>query len=119
MAPSRPSRVLRCAWPLLQAAFCDWRGTSDGRSFAEECIQVLTHEMKSPLSAIRGAAQQLGEPVPDEPRRRFTTSIAEQVQRIQDLVDRLLQLASMEKHRRLEEPQTVAAPATVFFSSAS
>jgi two-component system sensor histidine kinase CreC len=70
-------------------------------------VQALTHELKSPLSAIRGAAELLREPVPDEPRRRFVANIAEQVQRIQDLVDRLLQLASLEKRRTLDEPQPV------------
>jgi len=103
----RPSRLFRRAWSLLQAAFREWRDTLAGRSYAEEYVQALTHELKSPLSAIRGAAELLREPVPDEPRRRFTANIAEQVQRIQDLVDRLLQLASLEKRRTLDEPQPV------------
>jgi two-component system sensor histidine kinase CreC len=103
----RPSRLLRRAWSLLEAAFREWRDTLAGRSYAEEYVQALTHELKSPLSAIRGAAELLREPVPDEPRRRFAGNIAEQVQRIQDLVDRLLQLASLEKRRTLDEPQAV------------
>jgi two-component system sensor histidine kinase CreC len=103
----RPSRLLRRAWSLLQAAFREWRDTLAGRSYVEEYVQALTHELKSPLSAIRGAAELLREPVPDEPRRRFAGNIAEQVQRIQDLVDRLLQLASLEKRRTLDEPQPV------------
>ncbi len=104
---ARPSRLLRRAWGLLQAAFREWRDTLAGRSYAEEYVQALTHELKSPLSAIRGAAELLREPVPDEPRRRFVGNITEQVQRIQDLVDRLLQLASLEKRRTLDEPQAV------------
>ncbi len=103
----RPSRLVRRAWSLLQAAFREWRDTLAGRSYAEEYVQALTHELKSPLSAIRGAAELLREPVPDEPRRRFVGNITEQVQRIQDLVDRLLQLASLEKRRTLDEPQPV------------
>ena len=103
----RPSRLLRRAWSLLQAAFREWRDTLAGRSYAEEYVQALTHELKSPLSAIRGAAELLREPVPDEPRQRFVANITEQVQRIQDLVDRLLQLASLEKRRTLDELQPV------------
>lgn len=102
-----PSRLVRRAWGLLQAAFREWRDTLAGRSYAEEYVQALTHELKSPLSAIRGAAELLREPVPDEPRRRFVGNITEQVQRIQDLVDRLLQLASLEKRRTLDEPKPV------------
>lgn len=104
---AKPSRLLRRAGSLLQAAFRDWRDTLAGRSYAEEYVQALTHELKSPLSAIRGAAELLREPVPDEPRRRFAGNIAEQAQRIQDLVDRLLQLAGLEKRRMLDEVQTV------------
>jgi two-component system sensor histidine kinase CreC len=103
----RPSRLFRRAWSLLRAAFREWRDTLAGRSYAEEYVQALTHELKSPLSAIRGAAELLREPVPDEPRRRFVANIAEQVQRIQDLVDRLLQLTSLEKRLALDEPQSV------------
>jgi two-component system sensor histidine kinase CreC len=103
----RPSRVLRRMWGLLVAVFRDWRDTLAGRSYTEDYVQALTHELKSPLSAIRGAAELLREPVPDEPRRRFASSIAEQVHRIQDLVDRLLQLASLEKRRTLDEPEAV------------
>jgi len=103
----RPSRLFRRAWSLLRVAFREWRDTLAGRSYAEEYVQALTHELKSPLSAIRGAAELLREPVPDEPRRRFVANIAEQVQRIQDLVDRLLQLTSLEKRLALDEPKPV------------
>ena len=103
----RPARLLRRAWGLLLAAFREWRDTLAGRSYVEEYVQALTHELKSPLPAIRNAGDLLREPVPDEPRQRFAGSIAEQAQRIQDLVDRLLKLASLERRRTLDEPQPV------------
>ena len=36
----------------------------EGRQYAEEYVQTLTHELKSPLSAIRGAAELLQEGMP-------------------------------------------------------
>src|SRR5437763_542866 len=38
----------------------------EGRQYAEEYVQTLTHELKSPLSAIRGAAELLQEGMPRE-----------------------------------------------------
>jgi two-component system sensor histidine kinase CreC len=92
---------------VIRANFNDMRDVLAGRSFTEEYIQTLTHELKSPLSAIRGAAELLREPLPEIHRERFSNHIREQVQRLQDLADRLLQLASLEKQRTLEQVQAV------------
>jgi len=71
-------------------------------------VQTLTHEIKSPLSAIRGAAELLQEPMPEERRAQFLRNIGEESKRIQDLVDRLLQLSSLEKRRGLIEESELA-----------
>ena len=42
----------------------------EGRQYAEEYVQTLTHELKSPLSAIRGAAELLEEGMPREQQAR-------------------------------------------------
>ena len=39
-----------------------------GKAYVEQYVQSLTHEMKSPLAAIRGAAELLQEPLPDAER---------------------------------------------------
>jgi two-component system nitrogen regulation sensor histidine kinase GlnL len=49
---------------------------------------VLAHEVKNPLSGVRGAAQLL-EPALDEAGRGLTRLICEEVDRIVDLVDRM------------------------------
>jgi len=52
--------------------------------------QVLAHEIKNPLSGIRGAAQLLaGADTNGEDRRELTTLIIDEVDRIAKLVDRL------------------------------
>jgi len=49
---------------------------------------VLAHEVKNPLSGVRGAAQLL-EPGLDDAGRRLTQLICEEVDRVVDLVDRM------------------------------
>ncbi len=103
----RPRRLSRRLRSVVGAAFGDMRDALAGRSYTEGYVQTLTHELKSPLTAIRGAAELLREPMPEAQRQRFTTNISEQVQRLQVLADRLLELATLEKRRALDEIEAV------------
>jgi two-component system sensor histidine kinase CreC len=96
-------RLGRSALGLLGAAYDEMRDALAGRNYVEEYVQALTHEIKSPLSAIRGAAELLAEDPPPERRARFLGNIREESGRIRDLVERLLELADLEKRRRLAE----------------
>ena len=67
-----------------------------GRHYVADYVQTLTHELKSPLSAIRGAAELLREPgMPEADRQRFIANIGRETQRIQELVDRMMELAAL------------------------
>jgi two-component system sensor histidine kinase CreC len=88
----------------LRSAFADVRDALAGRSYVDEYVAALTHEIKSPLAAIRGAAELLREPLPENARLRFTGNIEEQVRRAQDLVERMLELSSLER-RRMPPPR--------------
>jgi len=101
-------RVGRRVRTVIGTAFEEMRDALAGRSYTEQYVQSLTHEIKSPLSAIRGAAELLQEPMPEAERARFTANISEQTQRIQEVVDRLLELSGLEKQRRLESVGPVA-----------
>ena len=61
---------------------------------------ILAHEIKNPLSAIRGAAQLLARKV-GESERALTGLIAEEVDRIAQLIDRMQRLGR-------EQPEPVA-----------
>jgi two-component system, OmpR family, sensor histidine kinase CreC len=115
----RPGRLLRRLSAVMRSAFNDMRDALAGRSYTEEYVQTLTHELKSPLTAIRGAAELLREPMPDEQRQRFTANIGEQVQRLQLLADRLLELASLEKRRTLDDVHAVSLQAIVHDAAAA
>lgn len=101
------SQLVRQALRTLRAAYDDLRDTLAGRNHVADYVQTLTHEVKSPLSAIRGAAELLQEPMPDEDRARFAANIARETQRIQELVDRMMELTVLESRHHLREPAPV------------
>ncbi|HSK75114.1 MAG TPA: two-component system sensor histidine kinase CreC, partial [Thermoanaerobaculia bacterium] len=69
--------------------------TLEGRNYAEEYVQTLTHELKSPLSAIRGAAELLQEGMPAQQQARFLANIRNEAERIARIVDRMLELTRL------------------------
>ena len=83
----------------------------EDKAYVENYVHTLTHELKSPLAAIRGAAELLQEPMPEADRERFATNIQRQTERLQQLIDRLLALADVEQMRGLRavEPVDLAA----------
>lgn len=100
-------RLSRRALGIIGAAYDEMRDALAGRTYVEEYVQALTHEIKSPLSAIRGAAELLQEPMPESRREQFLKNIRDETQRIQNLVDRLLELSAIEKRLGLTEMQEV------------
>jgi two-component system sensor histidine kinase CreC len=103
-----PGRLLRRAWDLIRAAYDEMRDALAGRNYVADYVQTLTHEVKSPLSAIRGAAELLQEPMEEAQRQRFLTNIQRETQRIQEMVDRMMELTALETRRVLDTVQPVA-----------
>jgi two-component system sensor histidine kinase CreC len=99
--PALPGRTLR----ELARSFEEMRDALAGRKHAERYTQAFAHEVKAPLSAIRGAAELLGEEMPAEQRRRFLENIRGEVERIQRIVDRLLELTSIEARKALQKSE--------------
>lgn len=82
----------------------------EGKQYVEQYVHALTHELKSPLAAIRGAAELLHETdaMPEADRARFLASIREQGGRMAAMIDKLLALAAVEHRQALDDPQPVA-----------
>lgn len=96
-------RLRRTAIGTLGAAYDEMRDALAGRNYVEEYVQGLTHEIKSPLSAIRGAVELLQEDMPAADRDRFLANIRVESERLQVIVDKLLELSALEKRRGLAE----------------
>jgi two-component system sensor histidine kinase CreC len=102
-------RLGRRALGTLGAAYDEMRDALAGRHYVADYVQTLTHELKGPLSAIRGAAELIQEPgMPEADRQRFSANIGRETQRIQELVDRMMELAALEQQRRLPKVEPVA-----------
>jgi len=101
-------RLGRRALGAIGAAYDEMRDALAGHTYVADYVQTLTHEVKSPLSAIRGAAELLQEPMPDADRVRFAGNIARETQRIQELVDRMMELTALESRRGLDQVAPVA-----------
>lgn len=99
-----PGRHLKVLGQSLE----DMRDALEDRKYVESYVQTLTHEMKSPVAAIRGAAELLEEDLPPEQQQRFLGNIRQETERLQRLIEQLLALASLEKRKRLENPSEVA-----------
>jgi two-component system sensor histidine kinase CreC len=101
-------RLGRHAIDTLRAAFGEMREALGGRQYVADYVQTLTHELKSPLSAIRGAAELLRESgMPEADRQRFLANIGRETERIQELVDRMMELTALEQQQRLAHVQRV------------
>ena len=68
----------------------------DGKQYVEQYVQTLTHEMKSPLAAIRGASEILEENPAEIDRVKFLDNIKTQSTRLSEMIDKMLALASVE-----------------------
>ncbi len=104
-----PSRAAEIA--ALARAFEEMRDALEGRQHAERYTQALAHEVKAPLAAIRGAAELLDEDMPAEQRRKFMANIRDEAARIQQIVERLLELSSLEARKALRQTEPVDATA--------
>ncbi|MCK4835674.1 MAG: two-component system sensor histidine kinase CreC [Candidatus Aminicenantes bacterium] len=91
----------------LGEAFDQMREKMEGKSYIENYIQTLTHQLKGPLSAITGAAELLSENLPKKDQKKFVSNIQKEGERIQQIIDRLLQLAYIEKKRKLENVEKI------------
>jgi two-component system sensor histidine kinase CreC len=91
----------------LAKAMAAMRQRVEGRDYIEAYVRALTHEFKSPLAAIRGAGELLQDALPEHDRQSFANDVLLQTQRLQSMVDRLLELSKLEQRQELVNPSHV------------
>ncbi len=83
----------------------------EGKQYVEQYVHALTHELKSPLTAIRGASELLDPPpggaLPAADRARFVATIRAQAERMAQMIDKLLALAAVEHRQKIEQPEDI------------
>jgi two-component system sensor histidine kinase CreC len=91
----------------LASSMDNMRRQLDGKDYIEKYVHTLTHELKSPVSAIKGAAELIHPDMPDKDQRRFVGNIQLEVERIDEVINRLLALVTVEAKESLENIQRI------------
>lgn len=110
---TKPTFRVFYEYRTLSDALENMRNQLDGKQYVEQYVQTLTHELKSPLSAIKGASEILQMPLPEEKVLRFAHNIEREGDRMQSLIDKLLELARLEKRLQLEVLEEINLSETV------
>lgn len=108
-----PAPAVRGELSELAAAIESMRTSLEGKQYVEKTIQTMAHELRSPLTAVVGAAEILEGPIGDADRARFAGQIGTEARRMQDVIDRLLELAVLERRRALKDPGPVPLEAAL------
>lgn len=91
----------------LASAMSNMRNQLDGKEYIEKYVYALTHELKSPVSAIDGAAELLQTDIPATDRQHFIKNIHSEAKRIDTLISRLLSLAKLEAQQTIDKYETI------------
>jgi len=97
----------------MGAAFEGMREALEGKNYVEDYVQSLTHELKSPIAAIQGAAEILQEEKDPAQQEKFLSNIRGESARMHRIVERMLELAALESRRGLQEVEEIDASALV------
>ena len=81
----------------LAVAMQSMRQRLEGREYIENYIRALTHELKSPMAAIRASGELLQDDLSQADRAQFAGQVVAQSQRVQRLVERMLELTKLEQ----------------------
>ena len=98
----------------LTSAIDTMRNELEGQHYLENYIHHLTHDLKSPLSAIRASNELLADnAMPEQQRIKFVANVEKQCEHLQILADSLLQLIRLEKKRQLDHRERASLSALV------
>ena len=111
--PAKPKIGIGREVNTLAHSLDSMRDALENRNYVERYVQTLTHELKSPLAGIRGAAELLQEDLPPEARQKFLGNILAETSRSERLITRLLELSAIESRRSLETTSDIDLPALI------
>ena len=95
---------------VLGAALDEMQARLEGKAYIEDYVRALTHEMKSPLTGIAGAAEILRDHVNGPGAVKFLDNIDAEAHRLHSLVERMLQLSRLENVRTITRSRIPAKP---------
>lgn len=87
----------------LANAMHTMRQQLDGKQYVQDYIHHVTHELKSPITAIQASADLITPNMPQQDQTHFLNTIREQTLRLHQLVQNLLGLAAIEHQDQLQQ----------------
>lgn len=103
-----PKSFPRGEMRLLAKAMSTMRQELDGKTYVENYVQSLTHELKSPLAGITASLEiLLQEKTSASQQEKFLSTINNESKRLNHLVDRVLKLAQLEAQEALINTGTI------------
>ena len=91
----------------LAQAMAKMKSQLEGKDYVENYIHSLTHEMKSPVAAIKSAAELLETGLPATDQQHFIKLVHQESQRMERLISELLSLAALENQQSLNNIEKV------------
>jgi len=86
----------------LALAMQSMRVELDGKQYVQDSVQHLTHELKSPITAIQGALELISPEMPADKQAHFMSQIKAQTERVQTIIQNMLGLAALEHQEQLQ-----------------
>jgi two-component system sensor histidine kinase CreC len=83
------------------------RSELDGKQYVQDSVQHLTHELKSPITAIQAALELISPKMPPTDQARFLAQIKTQSNRVQTIIQNILGLATLEHQQQLQQVSNV------------
>ncbi|NOQ36563.1 MAG: two-component system sensor histidine kinase CreC [Methylococcaceae bacterium] len=102
----QPPKVYGVELQQLAEAMAAMKTELEGKKYVEQYIHALTHQLKTPIASVHGAASLLTEDMPKAQQQRFIANIFSESLRLQDLIQHMLDLADMENRHTLKTIQT-------------
>jgi two-component system, OmpR family, sensor histidine kinase CreC len=91
----------------LAKAMQTMRDELDGKQYVQNSVEHLTHELKSPITAIQATLELISPDMPADTQARFLAQIKTQSVRVQTIIQNMLGLASLEHQQQLEHMSDV------------
>ncbi len=92
----------------LANAMQTMRSELDGKQYVQDSVQHLTHELKSPITAIQAALELISPNMSVADQAHFLAQIKAQSRRVQTIIQNMLGIASLEHQQQLSQVSDVS-----------
>ncbi|MBC7755946.1 MAG: two-component system sensor histidine kinase CreC [Bdellovibrio sp.] len=97
----------------LAKAMQTMRSELDGKQYVQESVQHLTHELKSPITAIQASLELISPNMEPADQAHFLAQIKTQSGRVQTIIQNMLGLATLEHQQQLQQVTSVNLSALI------